>query len=279
MSNGESTGAGVEIERRDAVAVVRLVDRERRNALSLPMVAGIVAAFDELERDDSIGAAVVTGEPPAFCSGADVSSLGRLARTDDAAERGSIVTVYDAFLRVLRSPLPTVAAVNGPAVGAGFNLALACDLRLVGPAARFDSRFLRIGLHPGGGHLWMLERVVGPQAAAACVLFGERIDATRALELGLAWSSHPDDELLDAAVALAARAASVPKPLAGRTKASLRAVAWQPDFEAAVATELEAQTWSLAEGFFSNPSPLRPARERPPENDGAAATLRTGAGP
>jgi enoyl-CoA hydratase len=241
----------VEIERRGGVAIVRLVDRDRRNALSLPMVAGIVAAFDELEHDDTIGAAVVTGEPPAFCSGADTTSLGRLATTDDAAERGSIVTVYDAFLRVLRSPLPTVAAVDGAAVGAGFNLALACDLRVVGPTARFDSRFLRIGLHPGGGHLWMLERVVGPQAAAACVLFGEAISAVRALEIGLAWSSHPAEGLLDAAVALGSRAASVPKPLAGRTKTSLRAVAWQPDFEAAVATELDAQTWSLAEGFFS----------------------------
>jgi enoyl-CoA hydratase len=246
-----STGGTVEIERRGGVAIVRLVDRERRNALSLPLVAAIVAAFDELEHDDAIGAAIVTGEPPAFCSGADTGSLGRLASTEDAAERGSIVTVYDAFLRVLRSPLPTIAAVNGPAVGAGFNLALACDLRLVGPTARFDSRFLRIGLHPGGGHLWMLERVVGPQAAAACVLFGEVIDAARALEIGLAWSSHPDGELLDAAVAVAARAAAIPKPLAGRTKASSRAVAWQPDFESAVATELEAQTWSLTQGFFS----------------------------
>jgi enoyl-CoA hydratase len=251
-----STGSGtVEVERSDGVGVVRLVDRERRNALSLPMVTAIVAAFDELEGDDTIGAAVVTGEPPAFCSGADTSSLGRLASTDDDAERGSIVTVYDAFLRVLRSPLPTIAAVNGPAVGAGFNLALACDLRIVGPAARFDSRFLRIGLHPGGGHLWMLERAVGPQAAAACVLFGERIDATRALELGLAWSAHGADELLDAARALGSQAAAVPKALAGRTKASLRRVAWQPDFEAAIATELEAQTWSLAEGFFGRPRP------------------------
>jgi enoyl-CoA hydratase len=244
----------VEIERHDGVAVVRLVDRERRNALSLPMVAGIVAAFDDLERDDTIGAAVVTGEPPAFCSGADTTSLGRLAGTADAAERGSIVTVYDAFLRVLRSPLPTIAAVDGAAVGAGFNLALACDLRLVGPTARFESRFLRIGLHPGGGHLWMLERSVGPQAAAACVLFGEAIDAARALEIGLAWSGHPAGELLDAAIALGTRAAAAPKPLVGRTKASLRHAPWQADFEAAVAAELEAQTWSLAEGYFSRPA-------------------------
>jgi len=243
--------ATVEIERHERVAVVRLVDRERRNALSLPMVAGIVRAFDELEHDDAIGAAVVTGAPPAFCSGAVTSSLGRLARTDDAQERGSIVTVYDAFLRVLRSPLPTIAAVDGAAVGAGFNLALACDLRLVGPTARFESRFLRSGIHPGGGHLWLLERAIGPQAAAACVLFGETIDTGRAIETGLAWSSHPAADLLEAAVALAARAAATPTPLVARTKASLRRAPWQPDFDAAVATELEAQTWSLGEGFFT----------------------------
>ena len=153
--------------------------------------------------------------------------------------------MYDAFLRVLRSSLPTIAAVNGPAVGAGFNLALACDLRLVGPAARFDSRFLRIGLHPGGGHLWLLERAVGPQAAAAGALFGAAFDADRAVELGLAWSAHADDELLATAVDLGAQAATAPKALVARTKASLRAAPWQPDFDAAVATELTAQTWSM----------------------------------
>jgi enoyl-CoA hydratase len=240
----------VEVERHDRVAVVRLIDEARRNALSLPMVEQIVAAFDALEADDDIGAAVVTGAPPAFCSGADTSSLGRLASTDDAAERGTIVTVYDAFLRVLRSSLPTVAAVDGPAVGAGFNLALACDLRVVGPAARFDSRFLRIGLHPGGGHLWMLERAIGPQAAAACVLFGAPIDAAKAVDTGLAWSAHGAGEVLDAAVELGSRAASAPKSLVARTKTSLRAAPWQPDFDAAVATELDAQTWSFGQGFF-----------------------------
>jgi enoyl-CoA hydratase len=244
------TDPTVEIARHERVAVLRLVDEQRRNALSLPMVERIVAAFDDFEADDAVGAVVVTGAPPAFCSGADTSSLGRLAATDDAAERGSIVTVYDAFLRVLRSSLPTVAAVDGPAVGAGFNLALACDLRVVGPTARFDSRFLRIGLHPGGGHLWMLERAVGPQAAAACVLFGAPIDAARAVALGLAWSAHAEGETLDAAIALAQRAASAPKSLVARTKASLRQAPWQPGFDGAVATELDAQTWSLAQGFF-----------------------------
>ncbi len=240
----------VRLERRDRVAVVTLVDRERRNAMTAAMVGEIVATFDELERDDSIGAVVLTGEPPAFCSGADVAALGSLSEQRDDGERRQVGSIYEGFLRVLRSSLPTVAAVNGPAVGAGLNLALACNVRLAGTTARFDTRFLRLGLHPGGGHAWMLDRAVGPQAAAAMVLFGERIDGRRAAEIGLAWACHPDDELLDAAVEFAARAAEVPKELVAMTIATLREAPWQPDFDAAVATEVGRQARSLGMGWF-----------------------------
>lgn len=239
----------VNVETRGRVAVVTLVDVERRNAMSAPMVAEIVAAFDRLESDDAIGAAVVTGEPPAFCSGANLSNLGRMS--EGRSEPSSVVSIYEGFLRVLRSSLPTIAAVNGPAVGAGLNLALACDLRMAGESARFDTRFLKIGIHPGGGHVWMLERAVGPQAAAAMVLFGEVLTAGRALEVGLAWAVHPDGDLLDAAVDLAARAADVPKDLTARTKETLRRAPWQASLEDAVATEVEHQTWSLGRPYFA----------------------------
>src|SRR6516164_2662803 len=196
----------VRVEQHEAVSVVTLIDEARRNAMTSPMVGEIVETFDTLERDGTTAAVVVTGAPPAFCSGADTSSLGALANAGHDQERRSVVSIYEGFLRVLRSPLPTVAAVNGPAVGAGLNLALACDVRIAGASARFDCRFVQIGLHPGGGHTWMLERAVGPQAAAAMVLFGVAVDGPRAAEIGLAWSCHPDEELLDAARALAARA-------------------------------------------------------------------------
>src|SRR5438105_1203402 len=163
----------VMVEHRDAVAVVTLVDEARRNAMTAPMVDEIVATFDDLESDGTTAAVVVTGGPPAFCSGADVSSLGVIAQSSNDTERRSVTSIYEGFLRVLRSPLPTVAAVNGAAVGAGVNLALACDVRLAGRSARFDTRFLKLGLHPGGGHTWMLRRLTGAQTAAAMVLFGE----------------------------------------------------------------------------------------------------------
>ena len=97
----------------------------------------------------------MTGTPPAFCAGAN---LGNLAE----ATGDSLGTIYEGFLRIARSPLPTLAAVNGAAVGAGMNLALGCDVRIVADRAKLDTRFLQLGIHPGGGHTWMLRRIAGP---------------------------------------------------------------------------------------------------------------------
>jgi enoyl-CoA hydratase len=238
----------VEVSRSEGVAVVTLNDPERRNTLTLPMVDEIVAAFDQLEADESIGAVVVTGAPPAFCAGADLGDLGRGGQSGDG---GNVTSVYDGFLRVARSTLPTVAAVNGAAVGAGMNLALACDVRIAGRSGRFDTRFLRLGLHPGGGHTWMLRRAVGPQAAAAMVLFGQVLDGAAAATAGLAWSCVDDDALVADATAFAAGAAAAPRELAIRVKQTLQSVAAVDEHNSAVAIELEAQRWSFGQPFFA----------------------------
>jgi enoyl-CoA hydratase len=229
------------------VATVTLADAERRNALTLPMVTEIIDTFDRLEADPAVGAVVVTGDGPAFCAGADLSHLSSSA--DGGAESG-LRAIYEGFLRIGRSPLPTLAAVNGAAVGAGMNLALICDVRLAAQRARFDTRFLQLGLHPGGGHTWMAQRIAGPQTVLATVLFGEVLDGAEAERVGLVWRCVPDDALLPAAQVMAERAASGPHELARRIKATIHDVADIADHAAAVDRELEPQVWSLEQPAF-----------------------------
>ena len=228
----------------DGVATLTLNNPDERNTLTGPMVEEIVAAMDAIEADESVGALVVTGAPPAFCAGANLGNLG-------SADGSSLGNVYEGFLRIARSPLPTIAAVNGAAVGAGMNLALGCDVRLAARRARFDTRFLQLGLHPGGGHTWMFRRLVGPQATMAAVVFGEVLDGPEAERVGLVYRCVDDDALLAEAHAMAARAASAPRELAIVTKATIRDMADVADHPAAVARELEPQLWSTRQPWFA----------------------------
>jgi enoyl-CoA hydratase len=235
----------------DRVATITLNAPDRRNSLTLEMVDEIVAAFDEVEKGD-VGAVIVTGAPPAFCAGATLGHLGSSRAADSGDGRGAgLRAVYEGFLRVGRSPLPTLAAVNGAAVGAGMNLALACDVRLAGRSARFDTRFLQLGLHPGGGHTWMLQRAVGPQTTAATVLFGTVLDGPAAASCGLVWRCVEDADLLASAQEMAGRAASAPPALARRVKETLRKVPSLGSVDDAVELELEAQLWSIAQPDFA----------------------------
>lgn len=228
----------------DRVATLVLDAPQRRNALDLGMVAQILTTMDELESRDDVGALVVTGAPPAFCAGADLSHL-------EGAAREGLRRIYEGFLRIARSTLPTVAAVNGAAVGAGMNLALACDIRLAARRARFDCRFLDLGLHPGGGHTWMLRQIGGSQLAAAMVLFGQVLDGEAAERHGLVWRTVDDTDLLDEAKAVAARAASAPTPLVREAKSTLRDMAALDTHDLAVERELGPQVWSLEQPFFA----------------------------
>ncbi len=234
----------LQLDIEDRVAVLTLDDARRRNAITLPMVEEIGVVFDQLEASDEVGAVVVTGAAPAFCAGADLSHL-------QGAAREGLRRIYEGFLRVGRSTLPTVAAVNGAAVGAGMNLALVCDLRLAAHGAKFDCRFLDLGLHPGGGHTWMLRQLGGSQLVTAMVLFGQALDGRAAQDHGLVWESVPDDELLDRAKAVAARAASAPEPLVKQVKDTLRDMGSIHHHADAVDRELDPQVWSVEQPFFA----------------------------
>jgi enoyl-CoA hydratase len=228
---------------RDGVGWLTLNNPDERNTLTAPMVAEIVSAMDAFEADESVGAIVVIGAGSAFCAGANLGNL-------QSATRESLANVYEGFLRVARSPLPTLAAVNGAAVGAGMNLALGCDVRLAAARAKFDTRFLQLGLHPGGGHTWMQRRIVGPQATMAAVVFGQVLDGAEAERIGLAYRCVADDELVEQAQQFAAGAASAPRELAIVTKQTIRDMADIGTHPDAVGREFEPQLWSVRQPWF-----------------------------
>ena len=234
----------IRIDMAGRVAVLTLNDPERRNALNLDLNAELVAAMDDLERDSAVGAVVVTGEGRAFCAGADLSQLGE-------SRREGLLRIYEGFLRVAGSPLPTLAAVNGAAVGAGMNLALACDLRLAGTSARFDTRFLDLGIHPGGGHTWMFNNIAGQQATMAAVLFGQVLDGAEAERIGLVWRCVPDEELLETSIRTAARAAEAPDQLSRRVKRTIQDMGSITSHSAAIERELGDQVWSMDQPAFA----------------------------
>ncbi|MFI9007151.1 enoyl-CoA hydratase [Actinosynnema sp. NPDC053489] len=237
--------AEVLLDRSDRVAVITVHDPGRRNALTLDLSDRLVAAVRACEDDPEVHAVVVTGAPPAFCAGADLTALG------EAREEG-LRRIYAGFLAVADCALPTIAAVGGAAVGAGLNLALACDVRLVNDDARFDARFLQLGIHPGGGMTWMLHRLAGPQVTTAMTLFGQVLGADAAVAHGLAWSrvDGGHDELVAAAVEFARPSAEASRDLVRTIKASLRATAKLADHADAVDTELTPQVASIGTPEF-----------------------------
>lgn len=241
-STSSSTGTGTVLrETVGRVAVLTVSDPARRNAMDIRMAGLLTEAVEAAVADEGVGAIVVTGTDPAFCAGGNLTELSD-------ADPARLRRVYEGFLAVAQCPLPTIAAVNGAAVGAGLNLALACDVRLAGPRARFDTRFLPLGLHPGGGYTWMVHRVVGPQVAAALTLFGDVLDAAEAQRLGLVLRTV--DDVKAAALEMATRAADAPRTLAVTTKATMRVTANLQAQTDAVEVEVRAQAESVRQDAF-----------------------------
>jgi enoyl-CoA hydratase len=232
------------VETHDRVRVLTLNDPDRRNTVTSAMNAALVEVVAEAEADDSIGALVVTGAGSAFCAGAHLDDLL------GARNHEELNAIYGGFLAVAHSSLPTIAAVNGAAVGAGMNLALACDMILAGESARFDSRFHQIAIHSGGGHTWRLANKTDTQTAKAMVLFGERLSGAEAADAGLAWKCVADDELLSAAIAYGATAAAAPKGLVAKTKETFSRLSEVTSSQQAVDLETAPQFWAMEQPEF-----------------------------
>jgi enoyl-CoA hydratase len=249
----------------DGVVVLTLDLPERRNAMTAELTAEWAAAVADLRADASVRCVVVTGAGSAFCGGGD---LGWLAESPDltvAQLRERMVPFYRAWLSVRSIEVPVLAAVNGPAIGAGLCLALACDLRYAGESARFAAPFAALGMHPGMAATYLLPEVAGIATARELLLTGRVVAADEAVELGLAQRVYADDALLGAVLEVAGTIARQ-APLAVRlTKATL---ATRPtSLEAALEREALAQpitmaTADLREGLAAQ------AERRPPNFTG-----------
>ena len=236
----------VELEYLGTVALLTIDQPETRNALTGSTAVEIAGLLRSVAEDSNIGALVVRGGRGTFCSGGDRQLIER-ARVDSSApgvadQFGAIYQVFDLLTEM---PIPTIAAIRGAAVGAGVNLALAADVRVVADNARFIAGFLRIGVHPGGGHLLMSHRVAGRQATVAMSLLREEATGSQLKELGIAWASVPDQEVEPVAIALAHRADD--PELVRRAMATYREETSSPGISVAEASRLEqiAQFWSF----------------------------------
>jgi enoyl-CoA hydratase/carnithine racemase len=202
---------------KDGIATLALNRPERLNALGDTLREDLHDAVRRAAGDDEVRVMVITGVGKGFCAGGDVKAMheGKEAGTARSV-REKMAPLRDQVLLALReAPKPVIAAVNGPAAGAGMNLALACDIRLASTNARFGQTFVRRGLHPDWGGTYFLPRIVGMAKAAELIFTGETIDAVEALRLGLVSALYPPEELMPATQALARKIADGP-PLAIR---------------------------------------------------------------
>ncbi len=248
MSGSERSdhqGAAIWLEREGPVATLTLSDPARRNAFGAATYAQMRQACDEVDEDQSIGALVVRGDDGHFCSGADRALLADVGRDPVETENYAVLSsIYAAVARVGQLTVPVVAAVRGAALGAGLNLALAADVRVVAEDCRLMSGFAPIGMHPGGGHFNLLTRATSRETAAALAFFADPISGHDAVRLGLAWECVPDDRVEPRAHELARVVAADPD-LARAMKRSLQST-WASTWDVALDAERSAQMWTLS---------------------------------
>lgn len=235
--------ARIRLDKNDGIAVLTLNRPEKRNALDdRLLLEELPAAYEEIRADESIVVLVITGAGSAFCGGADLDGCSGFRRPGVSDAEDFTRATLQSVVALYELPQLTIAAVNGSAVGAGFGTALACDLRIASPAARFMSPFIRMALVPDYGMSWLLPRIVSMADALDIMMTGRSIPAEEALNLGLIWKIAEDP--LATGLTYAARIASGPKRALRVTKAALRQ-AREIDFSTAVLVH-EARSQAVA---------------------------------
>ncbi|MDO9497899.1 MAG: enoyl-CoA hydratase-related protein [Nocardioides sp.] len=245
----------------EGVALLVLDNPDLRNAMSDEMTRSWVAAVDELAADRTVRVVVVTGAGSAFCSGGNTSWIaGEPDATVDQL-RTRMVAFYRAWLSIRRLEVPTIAAVNGAAVGAGLCLALACDLRYAASGAKLGVPFVKLGMHPGMAATYLLPNVVGPAVARDLLLTGRVVEADEALRLGLVSGVHERETFLDDVLATAAGIAAT-APIASRLTKLALADGGHADVESCLQWEALAQPVTLATADLQEG--IRASQERRP---------------
>lgn len=226
--NDTGTESGpIIVERDSAIVTITLNIPERRNPIStLPVIDALEAALRRADDDISVGAVILTGAGSAFSAGGDLKQMapgqGLRAALPAETRRNYERGIQRLPLLFQALEVPIVAAINGPAIGAGCDLACMCDVRIAGESARFAESFVKVGLVPGDGGAWLLPRIIGFSKATELALTGDVIDAAQALSLGLVSQVVADDDLMPAARRMAEKIAANPPHAVRMTKRLLR---------------------------------------------------------
>jgi enoyl-CoA hydratase/carnithine racemase len=186
----------IKVHTHDQILTITLDRADKLNAFAGHMRRDLGETLERAASDDDVRVIVITGAGRAFCAGGDVAAMDEMMEREDADEFARMLGAGRRVVTAIREMVkPVLASINGVASGAGFNLALACDLRIASESARFSQSFVKVGLHPDWGGTYFLPRIVPPNIACEMFFLGDAIDAERALALGLVNRVVPDDQL------------------------------------------------------------------------------------
>jgi enoyl-CoA hydratase/carnithine racemase len=242
MNEADAAPPPLLVTRENGVETWTLNRAERRNPISDDaMVTALVGELDRVTGDFDTGAVVLTGAGSAFSAGGDIKAIaagdGVFGQPTARQRTGYQLGIQRLTRAMVACDVPIVAAVNGPAIGAGCDLALMCDIRIASDKASFAESFVRLGLIPGDGGAWLLPRIIGHARASVLALTGRRITAATAQQWGLVFEVVATEDLMASATALAKEVADQPRDAVRMTKALLRRA---PDIGLDATLELSA---------------------------------------